>query len=395
MNLNVLYIVNSTTPFGGATKSFLALLRYAVDNGVTPVVLLPDADGVYHLLKQMGIQTIVLKYSPDIYPKSRTLWQKALFLPLIAVRRIRHRNTVGKLLSFVRENKIDIIHSNTSVVSVGYDVAMRLGIPHVYHIREYADKDFDMKYFPSSKAFHASLHNPMSYTICITTDVQRHHGLTGDCNSRVIYNGISETDTTPVFNRAGDYFLYAGRVEPCKGIKELVTAYKAYCEDTAVPLPLLIAGEVFSNGLRDDLESLLLSCDKARDNVKFLGPRKDVQALMRNARAIIIPSLYEAFGRCMPEAMLCGCLAIAHDTAGTKEQLDNGLKMHGENIALRYDTVQQLAEHLQNVSERPVDYYLDMKRRAYMTVKQMYDTQSYADSILSFYEQIMKDKHRN
>ena len=65
---------------------------------------------------------------------------------------------------------------------------------------------------------------------------------------------------------------------------------------------------------------------------------------MRQAKAIIIPSHNEGFGRCMPEAMFNGCLCIGHDTGGTKEQMDNGTEATGEDIALRYQTEDQLTD---------------------------------------------------
>lgn len=42
--------------------------------------------------------------------------------------------------------------------------------------------------------------------------------------------------------------------------------------------------------------------------------------------ALIVPSPFEAFGLITAEAMFNKCLVIGRDTAGTKEQFDNGQK---------------------------------------------------------------------
>ena len=42
----------------------------------------------------------------------------------------------------------DIIHTNTGVIHEGLKVAKRLKIPHVWHLREYQDKDFNWEAFP-------------------------------------------------------------------------------------------------------------------------------------------------------------------------------------------------------------------------------------------------------
>ena len=110
---------------------------------------------------------------------------------------------------------------------------------------------------------------------------------------------------------------------------------------------------------------------------------------MQKARAIIIPSLNEGFGRCMPEAMFNGCLAIGRNTGGTLEQLNNGLKLTGQEIALRFDTNQQLTQHLIDVSSQPVDYYRPTLERAFQVVNQLYSSESNVNNVYHFYKQIV------
>ena len=40
-------------------------------------------------------------------------------------------------------NRIDIIHSNVSVGQLGYELSKSIGIPYVWHLREFIDKDFN------------------------------------------------------------------------------------------------------------------------------------------------------------------------------------------------------------------------------------------------------------
>lgn len=62
--------------------------------------------------------------------------------------------------------------------------------------------------------------------------------------------------------------------------------------------------------------------------VVFLGMRKDIYSLMKDAMALIVPSYWEGFGFITTEAMFNGCLVIGRNTSGTKEQFDNGLDRH-------------------------------------------------------------------
>ena len=120
-----------------------------------------------------------------------------------------------------------------------------------------------------------------------------------------------------------------------------------------------------------------------------MGPRKDIISLMQKAKAIIIPSLNEGFGRCMPEAMFNGCLAIGRDTGGTKEQMDNGLEYTGKDIALRFKTMEQLVSHFMDISKQPLDFFHDMIQSAFITVNHFYSSESNTNKILSLYGRIL------
>jgi glycosyltransferase involved in cell wall biosynthesis len=113
---------------------------------------------------------------------------------------------------------------------------------------------------------------------------------------------------------------------------------------------------------------------------------------MQQARAIIIPSRFEGFGLCMPEAMFNGCLAIGRNTGGTKEQLDNGLRLQGSEIALRYDTTNELTHLLCEISQSPIAQYQPMVERAFHTVNQLYTEENNAREIFQFYQSILKTK---
>ena len=110
---------------------------------------------------------------------------------------------------------------------------------------------------------------------------------------------------------------------------------------------------------------------------------------MTQARAIVIPSRHEGFGFCMPEAMLNGCLVIANNVGGTKEQLDNGLELEGQEIALRYETVEDLTRLLLEVSSHSKEDYIPYIERAYHTVNSLYSLKRHAAEVYSFYQEIL------
>ena len=58
--MTVLYVLISTDPFGGATKSFLTLLQAVLKAGVNAIVVVPDTNGIYDTLREMGVKVIVV-----------------------------------------------------------------------------------------------------------------------------------------------------------------------------------------------------------------------------------------------------------------------------------------------------------------------------------------------
>ena len=127
--MTVLYVLISTDPFGGATKSFLTLLQGVLKAGVNAIVVVPDTNGIYDTLREMGVKVIVVSSKGNTWTGARTLKHKILYVPRqlgrIVVNMLAHRK-IEKLLS---EEKIDIIHSNNTVTDLGRHLAGCRRIP--------------------------------------------------------------------------------------------------------------------------------------------------------------------------------------------------------------------------------------------------------------------------
>lgn len=107
-------------------------------------------------------------------------------------------------------------------------------------------------------------------------------------------------------------WLAVGRLEPQKDYPTLLQAFAHLREGNHV---LLIAGE---GRLRKELEDLAASLGIA-ERVRFLGPRRDIPALMNAADAFVLSSRWEGFGLVVAEAMACGLPVVATDSGGPRE----------------------------------------------------------------------------
>lgn len=91
-------------------------------------MVLPYRGELAKLLEDKGVEVIV---SP------LAIMRRAEVSPIGVMRLARQARQAHKVLSqIVRERKIELIHSNTSVVLSGIRLGLRLRLPHVMHVRE-------------------------------------------------------------------------------------------------------------------------------------------------------------------------------------------------------------------------------------------------------------------
>jgi glycosyltransferase involved in cell wall biosynthesis len=112
-------------------------------------------------------------------------------------------------------------------------------------------------------------------------------------------------------------FLLIGNDWRKKGLQVAVEAL-GRCRE--LPVQLLVVG-------RDDVEPFVEKIRQLNvsDRIRFLPPSDDVMKFYAAADAYVGPSLEDAFGLPVLEAMACGLPVIASVNAGASETIDDGL----------------------------------------------------------------------
>lgn len=380
--MRILYISNNSS-VGGAPAALLNLVRVLKDRHEV-AVMMPDADGpLFRAMEEMGVKC----YTSVIYCLS--IWPRVIN-PFKYARRIRdlrrNRSTVREYVGRVLDEFMpDIVHTNVGPLDIAADECRKRKIPHVWHLREYQDLDFGMRYFPGgASAFREMIRQENNHCIAITRDILRHWNPAGD--SKVIYDGVfsCSSDLYQPAQREG-WFLYAARIEKGKGLMNLLAAFREY-KRAGGKYRLLVAGRpcgIYAHKCR-----LFVKVNSLTSEVDFLGNRSDVFGLMRKASAFVMPSLFEGFGFTTAEAMYNRCIVIGHDTAGTREQFDNGLKIKGRNIALRYKTVPELTRYMHFVEKGDESLEL-MREDAYDVVTSLYTAEKCASEVENYYKSVL------
>lgn len=371
----------------GATISLLNLLKGLHAHGVKIMVIIPEEGYLCRELIKVNIPFKVIPYHFSIWPSFQSL-KEGVFssLTFFNSRKVNHSAT-KKISEIIELFRPDIIHTNTSVINIGYLLSRKYNIPHVWHIREYGDKDFDFNSYPSKQLLRHRI-SSHSHAIAITNDLARYYGLKE--NGKVIYNGIQSGDDLYFNPEKRKVFLFVGRITKAKGATDVIEAFIQFANsDHKYTLELIgHYGKRYRNRLLRKIKGT-----PAEGRVSFLGHQDNPISYMRTAKALVVPSFYEGFGRITAEAMFNGCLVIGRNTAGTKEQMDNGVKLTGEEIALRFTTLKELTGAMKTAATMSPTNYNSIIKKAGFTVSSLYSNDANVKSSLNFFQEIV-DKNR-
>jgi glycosyltransferase involved in cell wall biosynthesis len=334
-------------------------------------------------LKQLRIPYKIIPHQFSVYPdlSCKQLRNSVLFIPKLLFLLYRNFIAIISLIKLVREFDADIIHTNIGPDHVGYMTSRIMGIPHVWHIREYQDLHFNWHPVPCKAGFIRLLNHPNNYPIAISNGLYNHYKMKS--NGRVIYNGIFTKTQVRFFKSKKKYFLFVGRLEEIKGIAQLIEAFSEFAKsDTEYKLQ--IAGD----GINPFMAVLnrMVNASGYSQRIKFLGFQSDVSDLMANATALIVPAFYEGFGRITAEAMFNGCLVIGNNSGGTKEILEK------ENIGILYSGHDELVSVMKTVVSRGVESYFQMIRKAQERAVALYSVEQNVTAIYDLYLEILNKK---
>jgi glycosyltransferase involved in cell wall biosynthesis len=144
----------------------------------------------------------------------------------------------------------------------------------------------------------------------------------------VVYNGVKESFRPTTFAEqmaakekctgGGEYFLYAGAIQPRKNMINLLKAFSVFKRRMQSSLKLVLAGRL---AWKNDEFLSLLKTYKYKDDVLLTGylPEEELAQLMAAAYAFVYPSFFEGFGVPVAEAMKCGVPVLTSKDSAMQE----------------------------------------------------------------------------
>jgi glycosyltransferase involved in cell wall biosynthesis len=374
-----LLTIASASYRGGATFSLLNLLTGLKRKGVDIFVVTTEPGFLCDELTKEDIPYKILDIRFAVWPPCRNVKDVCMFFPRFVHNSFLNFKAAQAVARIAKEWKATMIHTNVSLIDVGWFASKRIHVPHVWHIREYGDKDFRLHRIPSRQVFGWLVRNH-SNSITITTNLHRYFRL--NSHDATIYNGIERIREGKSGNvKREKTFIYVGSLNPTKGVTWLVEAFKEFAAvNSDYRLELWgRCGDAYRKTLTD-----YLVAERLTNRVTICGPTSHTYEKMKKARAIIVPSFCEGFGRITAEAMINDCLVIGRDTGGTKEQFDNGLRETGHEIGLRFLTVKDFVDCMQKAATMPEEDYATLIREAHRAATHLYNVDRNVTSTYQF-----------
>lgn len=273
-------------------------------------------------LKKLGHETVVISSGGELVQELQRMGVPHYLLP-VHKKSLFSLSLVGRITEIIRREQVEVVHARSRVPAwLAWFAARKAGVPFVTTCHGYYSTHFLSRVMGWGKR-----------VIVISRVIGRHmiddFGVPPE-RIRLVYRGIDLAQFTmnPVrYDTVPKVFkiINVGRFSPIKGQVEFLKAvHRLRAEFPAVEVWLV--GEEgrgkhkYTDLIRSTVRQLgLESC------VRFLGVRRDIPDLIRDADLLVLSTLVpEAFGRVVAEAGACGTAVVATGVGGVLDIIDNG-----------------------------------------------------------------------
>ena len=298
----VLLVINCLQG-GGAERSVLTLGQGFYELGYDVHVLRFKSKVAYELSDNISYHQLDLNTYKSVPTKSLRHWYFAKVLDKYVIKEIG-----TPILTLSNLDKADMVMRHSS-------------LPNIAHvIRNTISKKIELFRSQGKKVVEKRLTNIYSRhpCICISQGVEKDFQSTlAITNTTTIYNPIDRkqiiqlaSEFEPNFD---NYIVHVGSFKTQKDHETLLRSYAK----TKRTLPLLLLGE---GALLEETKTLSNSLGLEKD-VYFLGFQKNPYPYIKNAKFMVLSSLFEGFGRVIAEALALKTPVISTDCPSGPSEL--------------------------------------------------------------------------
>ena len=236
-----------------------------------------------------------------------------------------------QLINTIKREKINVVHTNSTVSLEGPLAAALTRTPHVWHIRELFMQDSPKFHLVFGKRLSRWMMDYFSdRVICISQIVREQFGHYLKRNPgkyRLIYNALEWPHTNweaaaPAMRTGAFRVGYIGRLSEGKRFHDLLDAV-ALLRRKGVRVELVAAGNFVDDAYKAKIEERLL-LPELKNAVQLLGYQENLDSVYASIDMLAVPSANEPFGRVVIEAMAHGIPCVGNDSGGIPEIISQG-----------------------------------------------------------------------
>lgn len=367
---------SSCNNFGGDARSLLDLIK-SVEGEVEPYVLFSEPSTTYDVFIKRGIKCYLHSFTGVV--KSAHGWIHLLLHPWRAYwcKWLRFDlPCVWFVKRIIKEEGIDLIHTNTYDSTLGWTLQHLLGVKHVWHIREYADPAHYGEITGGRKRLVRKM-DSADARIVSSNPCRLFWNLKKE-NTWAIWNAIRSVDDCCYERNKQPYILFCSNwLTEGKGA---LKAVRSFGMSGLVKMGFRLR---FVGNRLDSMYQAIVSLAKeydCADSIDFLPYQENVESQFRNATAFLQPSVNEGMGRTLAEAMFYGCPVVAHASGGTLDLVEHG------KTGWLFNTEEECAELLRKVCTSNQESLI---LKAQEFAKSNLSIESYGPKVLSVYHAVL------
>lgn len=319
-------LLHSSSDLYGASKILLVTIELLQRNGHTPIVVLSAPGALADALEERQVQVLYIKLG---------ILRRKYMHPAGILNRIRTLyKAIQALKKIIRQERVDLVYSNTTAVLAGAFAAKQTGVRHIWHVHEIIEKpvflfrllsyllqqysekvivvsgavkQYWSRYIAEEKL--VLIHNGIDYTPYLNTQAATAP------ESQPEQNQPNETGRGIVIGMIGRVHAWKGQDYLLKIAGELIRQFPE--------LQFVMVGDAFPGN-----EYLYAELDQLKQQLKLthavtdLGYRTDIPELLRNFDIFVSPSTSpDPFPTVVLEAMASARAIVATAHGGVTEMI--------------------------------------------------------------------------
>lgn len=319
----MLYFMNHADQ-GGAALALYDLIKEIKNNhnDIEPIVITGKRNRLNEMFDNLGVENYAAPFKNFIssYHSPVAIWKIAYFIRYYTSK----KRAIKQIENYIDFSTIDLIHSNLNRIDIGACLSKKYNIPHIWHVREFGEKDFKLLSFKKDPIDY--MNSFANIFIFISKAVKSNWEMKGlDCtNSSMIYDGVRTEQYQKCCRKSNNILrgIFLGGYCDSKGQIDLIEALGLLPKDDLKNIKV----DFFGNGKSSYIKKLKSRSKQLgiEESVSFFDYDPNITQKLCEYDVGFNCSVSEGFGRVTVEYMANElCPIVSSGGANTEIVKDN------------------------------------------------------------------------